>query len=54
MTKNYHEINYKTDNKAFAKECAECHNLFSPTFMTKEMWKIALEDKKRAFQKKSN
>jgi cytochrome b len=51
MTKNYHEVNYKTDNKAFAKECAECHNLFSPTFMTKEMWEIALDDKKDHFKK---
>ena len=51
MTKNYHEINYETDNPAFAKECSECHNLFSPTFMTKEMWEIALDDKKDHFKK---
>ena len=51
MTKNYDEIIYKDDNPQFAKECAECHNLFSPNFMTKKMWKVALEDKNEHFKK---
>jgi len=51
MTKNYHEIVYKKDNPIFAKECNECHNLYSPTFMSKPMWEIALEDEKSHFKK---
>lgn len=51
MTKNYHEIIYTKDNPAFAKECSECHNLFSPTFMTKKMWEVALSNPKNHFDK---
>lgn len=51
MTKNYDEIVYTKDNPQFAKECSECHTLMSPTFMTKSMWKIALENKKEHFKK---
>lgn len=51
MTKNYHEINYAKDNPEFAKECSECHNLFSPTFMTKKMWEVALSDQTNHFNK---
>ena len=51
MTKNYHEIKYVNDNPIFAKECSECHNLYSPTFMTKAMWEIALENEKEHFKK---
>ena len=45
MTKNYSSVECKKENPAFAKECSECHNLFSPTFMTKKMWKVTLADK---------
>jgi len=51
MTKNYDEIVYTKDNPQFAKECSECHTLISPTFMTKSMWEIALENKKEHFKK---
>lgn len=54
MTKNYHQIEYAKDNPTFAKECSECHNLYSPTFMTKKMWEIALEDPKKHFKKDLN
>lgn len=45
MTKNYSSVVYKKDNPIFAKECSECHDLFSPTCMTKKMWKVTLSDK---------
>lgn len=51
MTKNYHQIEYTKDNPTFAKECSECHNLYSPTFMTKKMWEIALDDETSHFKK---
>jgi len=51
MTKNYNEIVYQKDNPQFAKECSECHNLFSPNFMTKKMWNVSLEDKHKHFKK---
>ncbi|MBL0707808.1 MAG: cytochrome b/b6 domain-containing protein [Sulfurimonas sp.] len=51
MTKNYHEVEYAKENPTFAKECSECHNLYSPTFMTKAMWEIALDDEKKHFKK---
>ncbi len=51
MTKNYHEVVYETQNPNFAKECSECHNLISPTFMTKDMWEIALSNQKEHFNK---
>lgn len=51
MTKHYHKVIYKKDNPTFAKECSDCHNLFSPTFMTKKMWNIALEKQKDHFDK---
>jgi len=54
MTKNYHEIEYAKDNPTFAKECSECHNLYSPTFMTKDMWNIALDNPKKHFKKNLN
>lgn len=50
MTKNTHEIIYKEDNPRFAKQCSECHNLYSPTFMTKEMWNTALRNPKEHFK----
>jgi cytochrome b len=50
MTKNYHEVNYEKDNPTFAKECSECHNLISPTFMSKKMWEVTLSDKNEHFK----
>ena len=51
MTKNYSSVEYKKENPTFAKECSECHNLFSPTFMTKKIWKVTLSDKTDHFNK---
>lgn len=50
MTKNYHEVKYEKENPTFAKECSECHNLISPTFLTKKMWNVTLSDKKDHFE----
>jgi cytochrome b len=51
MTKNYDAVVYAEQNPQFAKQCSECHNLFSPTFLTTKMWNIVLEDKKEHFRK---
>lgn len=51
MTKNYHEVIYVEQNPIFAKQCSECHNLYSPTFLTKKMWNIVLADKKKHYMK---
>ncbi len=50
MTKNYNATEYAKENPTFTRECSECHNLFSPTFMTKAMWSIALESPKEHFR----
>ena len=51
MTKNYHEIIYAEVNPTFTKQCSECHNLYSPTFLTKKMWTVVLADKTKHFKK---
>ena len=51
MTKNYHEVIYAKQNPKFAKQCSECHNLYSPTFLTKKMWNVVLVEKEKHYKK---
>lgn len=49
MTKNTHEIIFHESYPAFAHQCSECHNLYSPSLLSHASWSVVLDNQKDHF-----